>query len=272
MKLNEIDFTELEKVKKKCIYFSQAETNKVIKGYKELYPLIFITKQEIHSNIYFELEYYREEIDYIILWEDYSFICNNIGRMPAKVTIQGLQEGLNNYSYFTWEGFNNYIKAKESSLQFINLIEIELFLLAGENEKASYYNNYRNEYRRKQVEKDMRKIKEREEKAKQEELEHQEEINKQLLDAEQLIINHKTVYNNEIETSTLFLMLFKKHNIKVPLKTQGWINKALAKIEYNQDKDKYTYFYYNKQSKNSTVFGDYLQELINCINNQVMVA
>lgn len=66
--------------------------------------------------------------------------------------------------------------------------------------------------------------------------------------------------------TSAILHLFRKYDINVPLKTQGWIKTALAKIYYNSEIEEYSYKYYTK-SANSTVFSDYLKQLIFAIKN-----
>lgn len=66
----------------------------------------------------------------------------------------------------------------------------------------------------------------------------------------------------------VILHLFKLYNIKVPLKTQGWINEALYSLRYNDYNDgKWGYEYYNS-SKNSTVFYKYLEQLVKKIEEK----
>ena len=57
----------------------------------------------------------------------------------------------------------------------------------------------------------------------------------------------------------------KKHNINVPLKTQGWINQALSTIKYNEEYG-WSYIYYSS-SADSTVFMKYLKELVNKVKS-----
>ena len=95
--------------------------------------------------------------------------------------------------------------------------------------------------------------------------------------AEKAISNNEKVENVDITiykdrydstTTSLILYLFKKYNINVPLKTQGWINSALCYIQ-PQNKENYTnkwtYSYLSK-SANSTVFLKYLDRLVSAIN------
>jgi hypothetical protein len=190
-----------------------------------------------------------------------------MGRIQAeRFTIDKLTEAINNSNYFTFDGFKQFISNKESNSQFINLCEIEIFAISGDMETAAYYNNYRNEYRSKQEQKERQEYAEREQKQNEREEAEIKVIDDKLTEAERKILNHETIYNEDIQETTLLLMLFKKYNINVPLKTQGWINKALAKISYKESIGNYTYSYYSS-SRNSTVFSEYLDQLVNAIKH-----
>ena len=94
------------------------------------------------------------------------------------------------------------------------------------------------------------------------EQEYLAKIEKVLLDAEDAIKTKTTFVNNKIDDTTIVLRLFKKYGINVPIKTQGWINKALARIFYKDGEISYSYL---KTSNDSTVFYEYLKELENKI-------
>jgi hypothetical protein len=60
------------------------------------------------------------------------------------------------------------------------------------------------------------------------------------------------------------MQLFREYEISVPLKTQGWIIKALHSIEFDEQRDRWSYRYF-KDSRNSTVFSKYLILLVSAI-------
>lgn len=115
-----------------------------------------------------------------------------------------------------------------------------------------------------------KRIKENEEK----ENKHKEQIQKRsdkydacISNAVNAIRNNEELSNNDIETLTgnvtsIILELMRVYNIEIPLKTKGWINSALVRIYHKNDA--YTYSYYSK-SRDSSVFMDYLNKLINAI-------
>jgi hypothetical protein len=158
------------------------------------------------------------------------------------------------------------VATKYVNSQFINLVEIEVLAINNDMELAKHYSNYRAEFyaKREAEEQNARVV--REQLEKEEEEKHKQEINNKLAEAEKKILAKQLVSNDSIEESTLLLMLFKKYNINVPLKTQGWINKALAQVSYNDKTNNYTYSYYTS-SKNSTVFREYFDQLISAIKH-----
>ena len=106
--------------------------------------------------------------------------------------------------------------------------------------------------------------------------EHNKKAEEIINQAEQAIINKQNVQNKDItlyksryesNTTSLILHLMKKYNINVPLKTQGWINRALAIITYDVEYDDYSYKYYTS-SANSTTFSKYLYQLIRKIKEE----
>lgn len=85
--------------------------------------------------------------------------------------------------------------------------------------------------------------------------------------AEGKILNKETVGNADIQGKSLIMQLFREHNIPIPLKTQGWIINALADIHYNENRERWSYTYFNS-SKNSTVFSDYLPLLVSAVQTK----
>ncbi len=84
------------------------------------------------------------------------------------------------------------------------------------------------------------------------------EVQKTIAEAENTIRTQGTLYNREFEGKTIVLYLLKKYGVNVPIKTQGWVNNALAKVWFRDGKITYSYY---KTSKDSTVFYGYLKEL-----------
>ena len=83
---------------------------------------------------------------------------------------------------------------------------------------------------------------------------------RQLLEAENDIINRQTVKNIKMDNgNSLILELFKANGIKLPIRTKGWINDILANISFKCGSS-ITYSYYTRGS-DSKVFHSYLCQL-----------
>jgi hypothetical protein len=91
-----------------------------------------------------------------------------------------------------------------------------------------------------------------------------EEYEKALKMAEQAILAKREVKNVEIQGKSILMQLFRKHGIKVPLKTQGWIIGSLHDIYYLEDENQWSYRYHGNES---TVFCDYLPLLIAAVES-----
>ena len=85
--------------------------------------------------------------------------------------------------------------------------------------------------------------------------------------AENNILNNLAVSNRDINGKSLIMQLFREHEISIPLKTQGWIIKALHGIEYDERRERWSYRYF-KSSRDSTVFLDYLPLLVSSIQTK----
>lgn len=265
MQLQEL-FKDVITVKKNCLYISSRE-NKAITRQKELYPVA------AYNNVYFDIvdmgvggqKIFNTYIDYGFITYDLhiSFYEYN--------TLEEVTNRLKNIS-FTYDWIKDIIIGYSQNKQFVNVAEIKLFELAGESQElVNQLVNARQEYLNlKQLEQE-KKNNARLEAATKQYNELMQEYNDTLVKAEQSIINKIKVNNIEIalpeldgayvykNNKSLVLELFKKYNINIPLKTQGWINKALAEIKHLESGE-ITYSYYSS-SKNSTVFMKYLQEL-----------
>lgn len=84
-----------------------------------------------------------------------------------------------------------------------------------------------------------------------------------ITECEYKFVKRDNFLNKEIETpdgkiTTVVLYLMRRYNITVPMKTAGWINKALCCIVFGADGITYKYY---SVSKDSTVFLDLLREL-----------
>lgn len=256
MKIEDINFTGLESVRKKCIVFAK-DGNTVVKPYKTLYCLEQITNDRQHKNIYIEI--IKESQEQYRLFEDLGVICNFIGFLQAWHEIEEIRKAIEKYPYIGKEGLLKKLEKMEEDGQYINKIDIELCRILGEPELAEHFTEYRKSQIQKAEKERQAEIAEQEERERAIEEQHKKEIARIVQDAEDCIRNKKPLRNKEFEGTSLILYLMRKYDIKIPLKTQGWINQALAQISFKENGD-ITYSYY-RGSKDSTVFYKYLEEL-----------
>jgi len=95
--------------------------------------------------------------------------------------------------------------------------------------------------------------------------EQDQEYREAIADAEQKLLRGEVVRAAEINDSSLLLLLFRENNIKVPLRTQGWICSSLASIQ-RKGEDNATY--YHRRGKDSSVIGEYIMKLIHVLEDK----
>lgn len=259
MQFKEINFDSLESVRKQCITFAK-DGNTVVKPYKTLYNMEQITHVSEHSNLYVEFVKGKEpwEEDSYYLFEDLGKICNSLGWIYSGQDLKEFTKKIDQYEYLGIDGFFKRLKVLEDNGYYINKVDIELCIIFGEIELAKHYTVYRENRIAVQEAKRQAEIAEREAREKEEEEKRLAEMEKTISEAENTIRMHGTLYNEDFEGSTIILYLLKKHGVNVPLKTQGWVNKALARVYYRDGEIAYSYY---KTSRDSTVFYGYLKEL-----------
>lgn len=257
---------------KKCLYISD---NKAIVRNKDLICIADITKDDTYKNLYVE-SCYKE--DYGEVYIDLGIICMYAYRgIFSYEDTKDIESKLSAWKEITLETYKNYIVKCLNNNQFINVAEIKLMELAGEPKK---YIQQLVEHRQKVIDIREQESREREEKRERENQEYVEQKNKEVTDkiskAEEAILNKGKIKNEDIEIyksrydyniTSIILHMMKLYDIKVPLKTQGWINQALHSIWYNNSGEYWTYEYYTS-SKNSTVFEEYLNQLVGKIEEK----
>lgn len=257
MKIREIAFDTMESVRKKCITFAK-DGNTVVKPYRTLYSLENITHDTTYKNLYLEVIKGKYDDMSYQLWEDFQVICISQGWAQGFLDINEFTNKIVDYPYLGIDGFYKRLEESEQNNYYINKIDIELCTLLGNVDLAKHYT----EYREKQIaaKEAIRQAEnaERERKEREEEERRLAEMEKIIADAENTIKMHGTLYNGAFEGKTIVLYLLKKHGVNVPIKTQGWVNNALAKIWFRDGEITYSYY---KSSRNSTVFYGYLKEL-----------
>lgn len=253
MKIGEVNFDKMEYVRKKCITYAK-DGNTLIKPYKTLYSIEKLMHNEKYHNLYIEILKGKEKTLYQ-LWEDIQVICIGQGYFSGEMEIDTLTEKLNHYPYLGVNGFYKRLEELEQEGHVISRLFIEVCILLGNNELARHYTECRKKRIQAEEEEEMAEYEARE---KAEEEEHRKRLEKAIRDAENTIRLKRTLYNDKFEGKTIVLYLLQKYGVKVPLKTQGWVNSALAQIYFRDGE--ITYMYYTS-SRDSTVFRKYLKEL-----------
>ena len=256
MQINDICFDLRLAVRKKCICFAR-NGNTVIKPYRTLYPMSDFCKTE--QDLYLEIVHGREfEDDYYFVWEDLGIVCVKQGYADSPAQIEELLEAFKSYPYFGVTGYLKRLHDLELNGGYIDKVDIEVCVMLGEIDLASHYEEYRNKKILDREEKRKAEIVEFKAREKEEEERHAKEVIKIVTDAEDCIRRKKILHNRSFEGTSLILYLFKRYGVHVPIRTQGWINKALAQIYFHNGQITYSYY---SSSKDSTVFYKYLRGL-----------
>ena len=259
MELKNVNFELLETVRRKCITFAK-DGNTIVKPYKTLYNVEQITGNAEHKTLYFEVVEGKEtwEETTYCLFEVLGCICSKVDWIPGYWTVEEFTEKIGKWEYFGKAGLLKRLKYAEENGWYINLLDIELCVILEELELAKHYAEYRESRKKAMAEAEERKRAEREAKEREEEEKRLAEVKKTITEAENIIRTQGTLYNDEFEGKTIVLHLLKKYGVNVPLKTQGWINNALAKVWFKDGEITYSYY---TTSRNSTVFMKYLKKL-----------
>jgi len=271
--MNTINFSAYETVTKKCLYINN--DNKAVTHNKELYSLSEITGNATLQNFYIFPYFRYDEFDYAELYEDCGFVTTRIQSIH-NWTIQELVNAVTDYPQ-GYTGKKELVQMKLQNKGFISVQDIKFAELAGEQQEYidTLIQARLNFYALRQAQEEQEQ--QEKQRIEQEKLkEKQKKLDATIVLAEHKIMNSEILSNDEIEVyttageteTTLVLYLMKKYGIKVPLKTQGWINKALANLKFIDNE--YSYNYYTT-SKNSTVFRDYLSQLVQAIKSAYSV-
>jgi len=267
----EQDAKELAKQNsKKCLYIKD---NKAVVKNKELISIAELINDESYKNLYIEKTTKRDAGVYI----DLGIVHVYIRSITGDASHEDIKYYLNNATNYTLQMALDNIYNRKNNNQFINVADIKLIELSGATEQeVKELIDYRQEwYDRKAKEEQFKKSKQEQED--KEYTDYKNKIIDELISqAEQAIINNQKVNNKEITVyksryesndTSLILHMMKLYDIKVPLKTQGWINQALASIFYDVEDGNVSYTYY-KSSANSNVFRKYLNEFVGKVQDK----
>ncbi len=264
--LQDINFSNLVPVTKKCITYA-ADGNTLIRPYKKLYSLwSFCTTDSDIKSIYLEPVKTLYGDTQIKIWEDYGPLCYCIGKSAENISICFLIMQLKKYGIGK-EQFINRLSNAEKVNAFIRKEEIEVLTSLGERELAAHYQSYHAAYmdslQKKEEAERLARLKAEQLAQANAEIKREEIISQAIKNIQQ----KKPVENVEVDGKSLFLLLAKKYGIYIPIKTQGWIKRKLAMVEFTSEGTPSYRFYGSSQKDNSTVFLNYLLELVDAINN-----
>jgi hypothetical protein len=164
----------------------------------------------------------------------------------------------------------DYMKNLIINSGYIRKIDQDFMYLAGED--ITEYAKEINEKIRQEQDEKIRQEEEEQKKKEEEFLQEQEQEKETLVsNAIEALKHDQYVKNEEIRIyinryeyteTTLFNLLFKRYNIKIPLKVQGWINVNLVSMNYMNEKGRY------QMLTKSKTFSNYYSELIDKIKEE----
>ena len=271
----EQDAKELAKQNsKKCLYIKD---NKAVVRNKELISIAELINDESYKNLY--IKKCVTENKNASVYIDLGIVCVYIRTMANNTSTltEDIKYYLNDVTNYTLDMALANIYNRKNNNQFINVVDIKLVELSGASEQeVQGLIDYRQEWYDRKVKEDQIKKSKQEQEDKEYTDSKNKIVDELVSQAEQAIINNQKVNNKEItiyksryesNDTSLILHMMKLYEIKVPLKTQGWIKQALASIFYDVEDGKISYTYY-KSSSNSNVFRKYLNEFVGKIQDK----
>lgn len=265
--MNDLDFKQYERcaVKRKCVLFGK-DGNSVIKPYKVIYNFGRMTQDEGLAHLFLEVihndDWYE---DTFYLYEDLGEFCYNMTNLNAQWTVQQIVDAAYRHKYKGKQGVLKRLADTENNKGYINLLDIELCRLLGENTLAQHYIEYRAKKIALQEKDRQRRHAERVEKQKQYEIELENRHKEQKVRALQMLRQKGELRNAHMHGTDTMLIpyLFKELGVEVPIKTKGWMNKALLSVGYHGGVLSYSY---DNRHNDSKVFMKYLHEFDRKLN------
>ena len=254
IELNDINREEYnQNIQKKKAYYYKKDGNTVAYGYKNMCPLEIIICNENHKGFYLEIQ--NDEI--FNIWIEIEGVIFKLCTYSRWDTLEKLNKNL---SYMGKEEFLKTLEDLEQNHEYIKQLYITVLKALGYIDLAEHYTEYMCMIKHEmEVERQKRELEEKI-KHEEEEKKQQEEFDIQLFEAENSILKKNKVENVKTNKGgSLFLELFKANGIKLPLRTQGWVNDILAEVTFKFD-GSITYCYFSRGS-DSKVFRDYLCRL-----------
>lgn len=269
MKLYEIEFSKFNTVSIACSKFSRE--GKAIRRKCNLYPAETITGDDSLKGFYIETANYDSYTDYVLWNSCGDVIAVKYFTFNEEQDISIVRETVyRNKEFGGTEGYKNLLSQHEMKGTYINTAEIYALQLLGEWELAEHYSKYRENYLKLREKKEREQEERRRLEQQKQEEERQRAFDLKIAEAENCIRKNKLLRNELLDDGRhLILYLMKKHNINVPLRTQGWINNKLISVTYGADNMISLQFYKSKGGKCSSCVYEYLKLLKNVVDAAV---
>ena len=262
MKLENVDFNKIETVRVKCVDFSQ-DRKKAVRRWLELYPIEALTGVDENKGYYLEVRRNGSFVEYIVWSDCEGKIAVNLYHAYDGAETSELSKFLcDNAMYKGSEGYKKLLSQKEAEGKHINVVNIAAMDILGESELALHYQQYREKFLQRREQEELERKRQEELEQKRREEEQQKVLEAKLVEAEECIRGNRLVKNEKLDDGKcLILCLMKKHDVKVPLKTQGWINSKLVNVTFEESGDVSLQFYRYKGCKCSESVYQYLRLL-----------
>lgn len=221
----------------KTVITYKADGNNVKTVKKELLSLAEVYKDDSIMGLFADAS---EPENGIIIYKDFE-PCLEVAHIYNSCTAEQMQKTLSDYNRKV-KNFDIYINNKISTGSYIKDTELKVIELHGNFDLLQRAKQAKMDFLQAREEQYKQEEAQREAKRKAEQEAEKVVFEKLISEYEQKIINKKPFSNDEIETpegkeTTIILYLCQKYGLNIPLKTQGWINNGLAKIEWKNTED-----------------------------------
>lgn len=271
-RVNNIDYSGIESKRIRTIGYKQ-DGNTPCKHFYTAFPLDAVMKDERYSGLYIALieKAYQDGGNdynggYYGIFDD---LGGNIFRKFTYITgyypIEGIAERIDPLLIYKGkDGYLNYLSMLSAKGWFVKNPDLMILDMWGMTELAEKYRVQKAAIIAKRQQEEQERRKAYIEKCEAEKKAKAEEKAKQLKETEDAIrAREEKVYN----TDGVILDLMRKHDIDVPLRTQGWILDCLYSVNF-ADGNGMNYSYYRKgKARGSQSFFKYMWKLVNAIDN-----
>ena len=264
--IKEVNFSKFEQQKIRTIGY-KSDGNTVAKHFYMAYPVNEVLEDDSYKGLWMVEHKYQYSTDYEIFNDCGDNVFVGYCVESEYNDISALKKTIDTYfiDCIGRDGYIRFLNNKENKHQFIGKAYITVLVMIGEEELAKHYIAYRNNLIQEREEKEKARKEEAIRKEKEEEEKQKAELESKLLAAEEKFKNYQEVENDD----GIILELMRKHNIKVPLRTQGWILDSLYSVYFDEDKNiNYRFYKTNrngKRSNGSQAVFDCLRELKNIL-------